>query len=81
VAEVIDAFHAVIAKVDTDRIRRQSCQRGDGQRLHLPGAEIALAGTVADRRLDQHQPHTALAAALAGSVAGRSMRSIGQSQV
>ena len=77
-----NALHAVVVEAQFDVRRRQSGQGGDGQRLHLPGAQIPAPGPVAHGRLDQGQPHTARfsgTTAVMGAACGKVW--IGQSQV
>ena len=54
---VVDSLHAVIKKADMHVRRRQARQGGNGQRLHLPAANVRLAGAMPNGRVNQGQSH------------------------
>jgi hypothetical protein len=52
-------LHAVVVEAHLDVIRRQGRDERRGQRLHLPGLDVLLAGAAADAGVDQGEAERA----------------------
>ena len=48
-----DLLHPIVVEAHVDVRRRQPGDRRGRQRLHLPGADVALPGAPADARMDR----------------------------
>jgi hypothetical protein len=52
-----NGLHPVVVKTHLDVFGRQAGHRRGGQRLHLPGADVALARSAPDAGMDDGQTH------------------------
>ena len=55
-----NGLHSIVVEGEVDVGRREGGEVGHRERLHLPGADVALAGAMSDGGMDEGEFHAAL---------------------